>query len=607
MCSEYTPLAFGVNPATMKGCLTPSAAQMPYAILRTAKLSTMGNIAGSASHNFRERKTPNADPSRTPNNRTTGAQNTREVLAAVKERLATVPTVRKNAVLAVEYFIGMSPEFVKEGGDVNGYFDAAEKWLKEKHGAANVIAVTRQFDETTPHICAYVVPIDPAGRLNARYFLGGREKLANLQTEFAEKCGKPFGLMRGIEGSPAKHQRVKQYYAQIQAPTPELKTKIPPEPEPPTLGQRLAEMVGIETDHSRAEAARLEAQRKRHAEFIAQRKAEQAKAKQYDIEKAANKAREARLAQLRATATQARDLPLESVLERLGATRDPKDKKNWRTPAGRITVNGAKFFNHDTGKGGGGAIDLVMAQTETDYKGAVNWLAREFGTGAVLAETVAKLKPQIEAMAKDKPSLDPMKPHQPEPSKWDIVRRYLVETRRLSAQIVDSLHEQGYIYADKFKNAVFVLGKGRGLSLRGTGEKPFHGVRGEKVPFIIAERESDKDSKKVAFVESPIDALSLRDLGFGGRIVATVGNAAEVAKAKAESYRKEGLTIVAAFDNDKAGDAMARSLGQCERMRPQGKDWNEDLQGLREREGLRNEPLTPQKQARTRQGMSLGR
>ena len=210
-----------------------------------------------------------------------------------------------------------------------------------------------------------------------------------------------------------------------------MKTQIPPEPEPPTVGQRLAEAVGMETDHSRAEAARLEAQRKRRDEAAAQRKAEQAKAKQYEAEKAANKAREARLAELRATATQARDLPLAAVLERLGATPDPSDKKNFKTPTGRVSVDGVKFFNHDTGKGGGGAIDLVMAQTETDYKGAVNWLAREFGTGAVLAENVARLKPALEAIAKEKPSLDPMKPHQPEPSQWATVRGYLVETRRL--------------------------------------------------------------------------------------------------------------------------------------------------------------------------------
>ena len=576
---------------------------MPHAIIRTAKLKKFGNISGSASHNFRERKTPNADKDKTGQNRTKGAQNTREVVAAVKARLSTCPTVRKNAVLAVEYFIGMSPkekapEFHANPANIEAYFDKCEAWLKAKHGAANVVAITRQYDETTPHICAYVVPIDGRGRLNAAAFLDGREKLSELQTDFAEKCGKPFGLERGIEGSEAKHQTVKSWYAKIQTPTPELKTQIPPEPEPPTVGQRLAEVVGMDTQHSKAQAQRLEAQRKRRDEAIAQRKAEQAKAKQYEIEKAANKVRDVRLAELRATATQVREMPLAVVLERLGAIPDPSDKKNWKTPLGRLTVDGAKFFNHDLNKGGGGAIDLVIQQAGTDYKGAVNWLAREFGSAAVVADKVATLKPEIEAIAKEKPSVDFTKQHAPEPSNWDKVRGYLVETRRLGGRIVDSLHEQGYIYADKFKNVVFLLGQGKGLALRGTGDKPFHGVRGEKVPFVLGA--SDKASQKVAFVESPIDALSLRELGFGGHIVATMGNAADLAKAKADTYRKDGLTVVAAYDNDKAGEAMTRNLGQCERMKPEGKDWNEDLKAQRPTPAERQAMELERQQVKTR-------
>ena len=38
---------------------------MPYAILRTAKLTSLGSVGGSAQHNFRERDTPNADPEMT--------------------------------------------------------------------------------------------------------------------------------------------------------------------------------------------------------------------------------------------------------------------------------------------------------------------------------------------------------------------------------------------------------------------------------------------------------------------------------------------------------------------------------------------------------------
>ena len=65
-----------------------------------------------------------------------------------------------------------------------------------------------------------------------------------------------------------------------------------------------------------------------------------------------------------------RDLPLEAVLQRLGAARDPKDPAhNWRLGASRITVTDSRFFDHneagalhrmrDGRAGGGGAIDLV--------------------------------------------------------------------------------------------------------------------------------------------------------------------------------------------------------------------------------------------------------
>jgi hypothetical protein len=38
-----------------------------------------------------------------------------------------------------------------------------------------------------------------------------------MQTEFAERVGHPHGLERGIEGSRAKHQTVRQFYAGIEA------------------------------------------------------------------------------------------------------------------------------------------------------------------------------------------------------------------------------------------------------------------------------------------------------------------------------------------------------------------------------------------------------
>ena len=105
------------------------------------------------------------------------------------------------------------------------------------------------------------------------------------------------------------------------------------------MGQRLAEAVGMETDHSRAEAARLEAQRKRRDEAAAQRKAEQAKAKQYEAE-GRKQGQRGTIGRVEATATQARDLPLAAVLERLGATPDPSDKRTSRPPRGACRLMG---------------------------------------------------------------------------------------------------------------------------------------------------------------------------------------------------------------------------------------------------------------------------
>jgi len=148
-----------------------------------------------------------------------------------------------------------------------------------------------------------------------------------------------------------------------------------------------------------------------------------------------------------------------------------------------------------------------------------------------------------------------------------------------SASTVDALHSIGKVYADKYKNAVFVLGTGAGVELRGTGETAFHGARGAKAPFILAARGAG--SLKVAFVESAIDAMSLYDMGFEGKIVSLTGSSSAQARERAHAYRRQGLHVVAAFDNDKAGDAMAKQIEPCIRMRPGSKDWNDDLRARR--------------------------
>ncbi len=545
-----------------------------YAILRTAKLKQMSNISGSARHNFREKETLNADSNLTKNNSTNGCQSSKELLKEAKKRLETVPTIRKNAVLAIEYFIGASPEFFQNSTkeQIENYFDKAEDWLKNKHGFENVLAVTRQYDETSPHICAYVIPIDKKGRLNCSEFLDGREKLSQLQTEFAETCGNPFGLERGIEGSKAKHITIKEYYSRIQQPVPEITTYIPYVAEP-TKKQIIVQTFGFETEYTRQKKIQQDLHHKKEQEKISQQKSIEAKAKQYDLEASKNRLREQKLVEMRETSIQLREIPLERVLERLECVKDKKDKKNWKTPAGRITVTDNKFYAHDLAKGGIGAIDLVIMIEQSDYKNSVNWLSNEFGTGAVLSETLANLKPKIETIATSVHKSFTMPKF--EEQNWQHVKEYLTKTRGLSENIVNEMYSSKKLYADQYKNAVFVLENKQGVVLRGTTDKSFHGVRGKKLAFEI---ESKNQDKQVAFVESAIDAMSLRDLNFNGKIISTSGNSNFQIMELATNFKDKGFKIIAAYDNDKAGDNMSRNLGySAERMKPKTKDWNDDL------------------------------
>lgn len=184
-----------------------------FAILRTAKLKSLGNVSASLSHTYRTRETPNADPQRQGDNRHSHGTPA-EVLKALQERLPDKR--RKDAVLGIEYFVGASPEWFK-GRDrafVDDYFAQSLDWLRQRHGAENVVGWSIHRDESSPHLVAYVVPRD-GDTLNAKKWLGGRAALSLMQSDFVDKVARHHELARGIEGSKAKHQTIKGFYAEI--------------------------------------------------------------------------------------------------------------------------------------------------------------------------------------------------------------------------------------------------------------------------------------------------------------------------------------------------------------------------------------------------------
>jgi hypothetical protein len=172
-------------------------------------------------HHTRERIPPNADPERAKNNAI--SRSTQEALQIYSKALEG-QKVRKNAVHALDIYVGFSPEAwkdkpIKERCSImTGYLETAAKWMALKLGGMKNVAVRAQhWDELTPHAHLVVIPM-VEGKLNARALIGGhRDRLKELQTQFWEEVGKKYGLERGLprEQTKRRHVAVKEYYAKV--------------------------------------------------------------------------------------------------------------------------------------------------------------------------------------------------------------------------------------------------------------------------------------------------------------------------------------------------------------------------------------------------------
>lgn len=293
---------------------------------------------------------------------------------------------------------------------------------------------------------------------------------------------------------------------------------------------------------------------------------------------------------------QIRAIPLESVLEGFGARRDPKDpKRNWRMGNSRITVTGDRFFDHNAERGGGGAVDLTLHLMGHDikrppreaFRSAMQWLGA--GERAVHA-AIAKAQQSLSPVASE-PTPSAQEPPVPDARRLSRVRFYLTRTRGIPEELVDATIRQGRLFADTKGNAVFRLvnaeGHEVGFEKRGTYDKPYHGVYGEKGLFAVGSRHA----RVAAFVESAIEALSYKALRPEALVISTTGNAIELPQKVAQGLRARGLEVVAAFNADKDGDRFAERFierlgGVAKRDRPDeqlGKDWNLVLRGERGR------------------------
>lgn len=300
-----------------------------------------------------------------------------------------------------------------------------------------------------------------------------------------------------------------------------------------------------------------------------------------------------------------RAIPLEVVLASWGAVRDRQDKARWHTQRGPLSVTGTKFFNWHDRQGGGGAIDLVIHLGGWDARQAIAWLGRHLGHALPNGSPTANTTPVTTTFSRSSPGR--RAPLQAEdgsrhrcqqlclpaasPPNLQRVRRYLVEQRGLSAKILDSLVDEGKLYADRRGNAVFLMVAGKpnrpiGAELRGTGSHAWRGLapgtRRNAGYFWIG----NKSSRQIVLCESAIDAISCFQLHSQPTGAPLPGECICISTAGIRSDApwiqpliSHGYAVYCGFDADEPGEKASCQIINChpsiQRLRPPEHDWND--------------------------------
>lgn len=202
---------------------------MGTTILRFEKIKSMANIRGSGAHQFRHHAdTPNADSSRKNLNHTfLGSENLAKDVQARLDTLTKQP--RKNAVLAMDGLVTLSPELFEEKNNVFVWGNETIKWLKDRFGENLVSAVVHR-DESNAHMHFTVVPIDE--KSNGRRVLNARDmfdkwQLADMQRSYNEAMRSCIENVQELNhGSKASHTKIKQFYTLLDTIKVEMEREI---------------------------------------------------------------------------------------------------------------------------------------------------------------------------------------------------------------------------------------------------------------------------------------------------------------------------------------------------------------------------------------------
>ncbi len=598
---------------------------MAYAIVHIKKHKTVQRLGAVSAHNERTRHTRNANPARRgENERLLGSG---DLNADVQARLdqAGITRVRANGVRAVEHYMTASPEWFRAAtpDQVRAWVDSNVQWATERYGP-NLVSMHLHMDETSPNIHTVVVPITPDGRLSATDLFGTPSQLREMQTSYSRAMA-GYGLERGVEGSIAEHVDIQRWYDLLGRPTRDAweaarDITIAPRPAGVSVEEHLAASI--------APALAAEGAKAQYWEQRATRSEGQLRG-----ERMARQRHEMSAEQYGQLINRVRATDLAEVIQGLGATSDRYDRHKWHLDEKLLNIRGEKFYDFhaldNPDAKGGGAIDLVRYATGRDFKAAVEYLDHRHHGGRALDVLAPASRTFVQ---QDMPGAAQLPADAPD--RWPEVRRYLIRDRHLPADLVDEAHGRGDVYASEYKgypNATFVRrdqdGQAVGSFTRGTrGVFRQSTTREGCDGYFSVEYGTPRPGgpPSLAVVESPIDALSYvalhRDGPGYGRVVSTDGSG-PLPKRQIEETLEQGGTVRAAFDNDGPGAEGDRRWREMQdtypsettgdftpimRQKPEGKDWNEDLEHAPSAQHSREHHLPSAERPQGMPGLDMG-
>lgn len=313
--------------------------------------------------------------------------------------------------------------------------------------------------------------------------------------------------------------------------------------------------------------------------------------------------------QLASIASDLRNIPLSEELKRRGLT--PRKEGNstmWRGNAWAINVAGdSLWFDHKAGRGGRGAIDLVMHMDNCGFKEAVETLSG----GRVLTplpsdawekgnqkhgELVIDLASHLTARP---PLSEQMNQFAKRDNyRWPQAFSYLTNRRCLPPAVINDLHRSGRIYANNKGGIVFLHhdtnGNVGGATIKSTSGK-FSQTIGNKTGawFHVGQ---PLEAQTICITESPIDAISYSALHPDKHLCVISVSGQYIPDQLLETCKGEGKRVIIGLDNPalerspiagmRTEGVIETTLAKCPnaiRHTPTAKDWNDDLCAAKKR------------------------